>query len=254
MVDSIEAVNFILSKGFKIIHRTTKVCLFEKDGVEFYLALKVASFYKLYFNPLIDFSNLFSYPYVDMFEESFSSNLNRFPKKYNTGKTKIHYAMSIKFNNITELKKFLFSICEFDATNFLRNVDYSSFATSSLTNNQIDSILNITYIPERIKSNTFVYKRNIYLVNFLKQWYNYTCQICAIPIDLPSGDKYVEVHHLIPLEENGTDSLKNMICVCPNCHVKFHKGVFTWDFENKSLKNNLTNETVRLKIDHHLTR
>ncbi|EEX50323.1 Predicted restriction endonuclease [Pasteurella multocida] len=35
---------------------------------------------------------------------------------------------------------------------------------------------------------------------------------------------YLEVHHKIPLSQNGDDSVSNCIALCPNCHRKIHFG------------------------------
>ncbi len=35
---------------------------------------------------------------------------------------------------------------------------------------------------------------------------------------------YLEVHHIIPLAENGDDTVENAIALCPNCHRKAHYG------------------------------
>ncbi|MCH9809564.1 MAG: HNH endonuclease [Alphaproteobacteria bacterium] len=53
---------------------------------------------------------------------------------------------------------------------------------------------------------------------------------CEVPgcdygtFQLPSGETYVEVHHILPLSEGGEDSLKNAACVCANHHREAHYG------------------------------
>ncbi|MEO3405459.1 HNH endonuclease signature motif containing protein [Mucilaginibacter sp. CAU 1740] len=63
--------------------------------------------------------------------------------------------------------------------------------------------------------------RNRATVAKLKRLYEFTCQICLGRLKLASNEYYIEIHHIIPLgrPHNGKDSLDNMICVCPNCHV-----------------------------------
>jgi len=36
------------------------------------------------------------------------------------------------------------------------------------------------------------------------------------------GTKYIQVHHIIPLAEDGEDSIMNAIALCPNCHAEAH--------------------------------
>lgn len=63
--------------------------------------------------------------------------------------------------------------------------------------------------------------RNKYLVQKIKDLYQNTCQLCTIRINIAENKYYSEIHHIIPLgrPHNGKDSMENMICVCPNCHV-----------------------------------
>ncbi len=75
--------------------------------------------------------------------------------------------------------------------------------------------------PHRVTVVTSRIERNAALAKWLKEIYNYKCQICGETIKLPYGKRYAEVHHLRPLGEphNGPDILENMIVVCPNHHV-----------------------------------
>lgn len=63
--------------------------------------------------------------------------------------------------------------------------------------------------------------RNKKLVEKIKKLYDNTCQICENQIRIGENKYYSEVHHIIALgnPHNGPDTISNMICVCPNCHV-----------------------------------
>lgn len=39
-----------------------------------------------------------------------------------------------------------------------------------------------------------------------------------------------EIHHIIPVCENGTDEPENLILLCPNCHELADANVFSRDF------------------------
>jgi predicted HNH restriction endonuclease len=39
-----------------------------------------------------------------------------------------------------------------------------------------------------------------------------------------TGKPYLEVHHRIPLADNGDDTVENAIALCPNCHRYCHHG------------------------------
>ncbi|WP_203296764.1 HNH endonuclease [Luteirhabdus pelagi] len=64
------------------------------------------------------------------------------------------------------------------------------------------------------------YRRNQSLVLQVKEIFNNSCALCETTIQISENKYYSEVHHIKPLYENGPDDMDNMICVCPNCHVK----------------------------------
>lgn len=39
------------------------------------------------------------------------------------------------------------------------------------------------------------------------------------------GSLYLEVHHVVPLSENGDDTLDNVAALCPHCHREQHSGI-----------------------------
>lgn len=56
---------------------------------------------------------------------------------------------------------------------------------------------------------------------------NGICEDCRMPAPfLRKSDStpYLEVHHKIPLSEDGKDDLSNVLVLCPNCHRKRHFG------------------------------
>lgn len=60
---------------------------------------------------------------------------------------------------------------------------------------------------------------------------NYTCRCCGTPhyltneydIPLPTTDGQLDLHHIIPVSEGGTDAPENLMTVCRDCHKKIHK-------------------------------
>jgi len=79
----------------------------------------------------------------------------------------------------------------------------------------------IEYKQPMSKTITF-FKRNREIVKKLKKLYNNKCQICGFTFKKDNGENYSETHHIIPLGEKGSDDIKNLIVVCPNCHRKLH--------------------------------
>lgn len=52
------------------------------------------------------------------------------------------------------------------------------------------------------------------------------CEACSSPAPFKKSDghPYLEVHHLQPLSEGGSDTIENAIAVCANCHRRLHFG------------------------------
>lgn len=59
----------------------------------------------------------------------------------------------------------------------------------------------------------------------LKEMYGYRCQISGTELHTPSGP-YAEAAHIKPLgrPHEGPDSLANLLCLCPNDHIRFDRG------------------------------
>ena len=87
--------------------------------------------------------------------------------------------------------------------------------------------------------------RDTELTRRVKEIYNFKCQVCGVAILTNSGP-YAEAAHIKPLgaPHNGPDSLDNILCLCPNHHVKFDFGGFAIldDFE-------LIGEAGKLQVD-----
>lgn len=89
--------------------------------------------------------------------------------------------------------------------------------------------------------------RNKALIQRIKKLYNNTCQICGVQLNVGIDKHYSEVHHIIPLGKphNGKDSLDNMICVCPNCHVQLDLKSLLLDCSNlKLLKHKVSDNYI----------
>ncbi|MFZ7237143.1 HNH endonuclease [Avibacterium gallinarum] len=81
--------------------------------------------------------------------------------------------------------------------------------------------------PEKEYYSVAKYKRNPYVVAEVLHRANGVCESCnrKAPFNRKSNDlPYLEVHHIVPLSENGDDTMENCIALCPNCHRKAHFG------------------------------
>ena len=82
------------------------------------------------------------------------------------------------------------------------------------------------------------YERDRYARNACIEYYSnkdngrVKCQVCGFDFEEKYGEKYkniIEVHHIIPLSEikqsYKVNPIKDLLPVCPNCHVVLHSNV-----------------------------
>jgi putative restriction endonuclease len=65
------------------------------------------------------------------------------------------------------------------------------------------------------------------LGKWVKSLHEHKCQVCGIQINTAAG-YYAEAAHIKAVGEphNGPDTIENLLCLCPNHHLMFDKGVF----------------------------
>jgi hypothetical protein len=85
--------------------------------------------------------------------------------------------------------------------------------------------------PHRVSQETYRILRDTKLARQIKLLYKHECQLCGEYIELSSGERYSEAHHIRPLgaPHNGPDVNENIIILCPNHHVMFDYGVMPLD-------------------------
>ena len=81
------------------------------------------------------------------------------------------------------------------------------------------------------------YERNLKARSRCIAYYGTTCQVCGFDFGAVYGEEFagkIEVHHRKPLseikEDYVVDPVKDLIPVCPNCHLVLHSkkgGVYT---------------------------
>lgn len=51
-----------------------------------------------------------------------------------------------------------------------------------------------------------------------------TCELCLTPgpFEDRDGNRFLEVHHLTRLADDGPDVVENCAALCPNCHRRLH--------------------------------
>jgi 5-methylcytosine-specific restriction protein A len=68
------------------------------------------------------------------------------------------------------------------------------------------------------------FKRRNWIITLIKKLRNHRCQICDIGILKKSGGFYIEAAHITPKCNGGSESLENIILLCPNHHKEFDLG------------------------------
>ncbi len=73
--------------------------------------------------------------------------------------------------------------------------------------------------------------RDTAAVKRIKNLYGGECQLCGLRLTGPDGKPYSEGAHIRPLGKphRGPDVEPNILCLCPNCHVRLDIGAITVD-------------------------
>ncbi|NJP93679.1 hypothetical protein HCN51_30270 [Nonomuraea sp. FMUSA5-5] len=90
----------------------------------------------------------------------------------------------------------------------------------------------------------------------LKDIYNYSCQVCSTTLQLPGGLRLAETVHIRDIEapHRGSDTLANMLCLCPNHYNLFRFGAIVID-ANFAVIDQVTGESIGpLLVKHSIDR
>ncbi len=71
---------------------------------------------------------------------------------------------------------------------------------------------------------TTSYDRDAKVVEYALRRAKGYCQLCEepAPFNRKNGEPFLEVHHIRYLSKGGTDTIDNVVGLCPNCHRKMH--------------------------------
>ncbi|MBT3157100.1 HNH endonuclease [Streptomyces sp. CHA1] len=108
-------------------------------------------------------------------------------------------------------------------------------------------------VPERVSSNVQRIVRSSQVKNAVKRWHADQCQICGITIETPGGT-YSEGAHMQALgrPHNGPDRADNVLCLCPNCHVKLDAGAIVIEDDLTVVENGFPAGQLRTHPQHDL--
>jgi putative restriction endonuclease len=97
--------------------------------------------------------------------------------------------------------------------------------------------------------------RNTAVTEWVKELYGFACQVCGQVIQTPAGP-YAEGAHLRPVgrPHDGPDSPDNVLCLCPNDHVRLDRGVIALDDSLQVIEHSSGRVIgpLRLHSAHHL--
>lgn len=107
--------------------------------------------------------------------------------------------------------------------------------------------------PTRSTRTVTMVDRDPALTLAVKEIYSYQCQISGTVIATPNG-RYAEAAHIRPLgrPHDGPDDLSNLLCLCPNDHVRLDRGtiVITPEFEVVSVGSGEVVSELRVDNSH----
>ena len=85
--------------------------------------------------------------------------------------------------------------------------------------------------PERSdpRENKGAFKRDPEVIAWVKQRAGGICELCEKegPFLDKDNQPFLEVHHIVPLADSGSDTTDNAVALCPNCHRECHHGTNT---------------------------
>jgi putative restriction endonuclease len=87
--------------------------------------------------------------------------------------------------------------------------------------------------------------RDTKITRWVKSVHDFTCQVCSTRLETPVS-AYAEGAHIKPIgtPHNGSDTVENMLCLCPNCHTLFDRGGLSIDPETFDVLSPITGKKI----------
>jgi 5-methylcytosine-specific restriction protein A len=78
--------------------------------------------------------------------------------------------------------------------------------------------------PNLKQGSSVVYERDPAVKAWVLECAKGICERCSEPAPFinESGEPFLELHHVLPLGDGGSDTVQNAAAVCPNCHRRCH--------------------------------
>jgi putative restriction endonuclease len=97
-------------------------------------------------------------------------------------------------------------------------------ALMEIQNLSIAEVPSLTQNQDRHEHNSRRHSRSIAFSIAVKKLYNYTCAVCRSKLSDPTGRPEVQSAHIYPKKLNGSDDVRNGICLCRMHHWAFDVG------------------------------
>ncbi len=87
-------------------------------------------------------------------------------------------------------------------------------------------------VKERIQR---VYKRSGLVAQYARMRANGICEACLTqaPFLTPSGEPFLEIHHIDRVADGGADRFDRVAAICPNCHRRCHHAADSKEYNKK---------------------
>lgn len=108
--------------------------------------------------------------------------------------------------------------------------DLEKSVADALSSSQAQRLARLAHAPKKptvIKVVTKAFARNADVIAEVLIRAGGACEACGKPAPFlrrSDNTPYLEVHHRVPLANDGDDSVDNALALCPNCHREFHYG------------------------------
>jgi hypothetical protein len=183
--------------------------------------------------------------FFEVLRRNFAESELKDYESFEFNKTKNKYSLTINNSENCDLIFDLIykTLDEIKNKNYQCSINYSDIQqdfeekirkAQKLSDKQLEAKLNKTQTnsqPTKIITQRPVYRRNEYVTESVLRRANGICEKCGRPAPFlrdKDNTPFLEVHHKIPLSEEGYDTMENAIALCPNCHRHAHSGKSTY--------------------------
>lgn len=132
-------------------------------------------------------------------------------------------AKNVGSTNIRKIEQFINNL---DHKSNDENAYFESLVKETINKDSMDTPSGISK-PNIISSAVTTYQKDPYVKAWVLKNSNWICECCKkhSPFITSDGHPYLEVHHMKRLSDGGSDTVTNVVALCPNCHREIHYGI-----------------------------